>query len=470
MTLDASLLDGHLAPELMARLLSGRVESEELSQLVLPHLLARCPECCAVRRELEALRLEVGHWDYVVAATEGADAPALWQRLELLPYAERLEAIDAEPALQTWGLCRLLLRLSEQAAQDQPVTAVQHANAALRVSEHLGEAYDPAWVCDLRALAHAHLGNARRRVGERLAAGDAFDSARRLRAAGTGYAAVEAEALELEALLRRDQYQLSEALALLDRAYQIYRGEGPAPDDPEAVEPHLAGRVRAHQAWCCYHSGQVERALPLLEDAEGLVERDREPRILLAAYHGHAWAATVLGRFGEAEKALRLAIELAEQHGDEGDRLRLRRVEARLDHAQGQRGPAEQALRQTSHELMKRGLYADAALAVLELADLYLKENAADGLLDLGNEIFSSFSTPLSGDEPTLSGDELPTPAIFTLLLFQEACQKQQLTPGMLRGFAGLLESLRRPSLVRWSSWGTVLGAELDRTRLLEPA
>jgi tetratricopeptide (TPR) repeat protein len=469
MTPDAAQSDRHLAPELMARLLSGRVESEELSQLVLPHLLALCPECSAVRRGLEALRREVGHWDYVVAATEGAEAPALWRRLEPLPYAAQLGAIDADPALQTWGLCRLLLRRSEQAAQDQPVTALQHANVALRISEHLGEAYDPAWVCDLRALAHAHLGNARRQLGERLAAGDAFASARRLRAAGTGYAAVEAEALELEALLRRDQHRLLEAVALLDRAYQIYRGEGSAPVDPEAIEPHLAGRVRAHQAWCCYHAGQLERALHLLEDAEGLVDRGREPRILLAVYHGHVWAATLLERFGEAESALRLAIELAEQQGDEGDRLRLRRVEARLDHAQGQRGPAEQALRHTSQELMKRGLYVDSALTILELADLYLKEKAADALIDLAGEMFSSFS-------PALSGDELPTPAIFTLLLFQEACQTKQITPGMLRGHARLLESCRRPSPAWWSSWGTVLGAEthahadLERTGLLEPA
>lgn len=467
MTLDAPQVDGHLAPELMARLLSGRVESEELSQLVLPHLLARCPECCAVRRDLEALRREVGHWDYVVVATEGAEAPALWRRLERLPYAEQLGAIDADPALQTWGLCRLLLCQSEQAAHEQPATAAQHANLALRISEHLGEAYDPAWVCDLRALAHAHLGNARRQLGERIAAGDAFEIARRLRAAGTGYAAVEAETLVLEALLRRDQYQLPEAMALLDRAYEIYRGEGPAPVDPEAVEAHLAGRVRAHQAWCRYHSGETESALTLLEQAESLVDGAREPRILLSVRHGHVWAATLLGRLGEAETALRLAIELAGQHGNDGDRLRLRRVEARLDHAQGERGPAEQALRQTSHELMELGLYTDAALAVLELGDLYLKEDAADALIDLGSEVFSSFS-------PALSGDELPTLAIFTLLLFQEACQKKQLTAGMLRGFASLLESFRRPSLVWWSAWGTVLAAGTpaapERTNLLEPA
>jgi hypothetical protein len=107
----------------MARLLSGRVESEKLSDAVLAHLVARCPECRASRQELESLRHAVGHWSYLVAITEGIEAPVLWTRLAALPYAEQLLAVEREPAFQTWGLCRLLLRLSEQAACSEPPMA-----------------------------------------------------------------------------------------------------------------------------------------------------------------------------------------------------------------------------------------------------------------------------------------------------------------------------------------------------------
>jgi hypothetical protein len=457
----------HLPLELMARLLSGRVESEELSDAVLSHLVARCPECRASRQELESLRRAVGHWSYLVAVTEGIEAPALRRRLEALPYAEQLLAVEKEPAFQTWGLCRLLLRLSEQAACGDPPVAAQLANVALGIAEHLGDEYDADWVSDLRALTHAHLGNARRCLGELAAAGDAVVTAQRFRAAGTGYAAVEAEVLTLEALLRRDQHELSQAVALFDRAYAIYRGEGLAAVDPEAVEPHLAGRVRTQQAWCRYHAGQPELALALLAEAEGLVDTAREPRLLLAVHHGQAWAATLLGRFGEAEGRLRLAFEGALEQGDEAGRLRLRRVEARIDQELMKRGPAEQALRETFRALLERGLGIDAALAVMDLADLYLKEGAADALNEVGSQVFPALS-------PALARAELPTAGVFALLLFQEACWANRLSPELLRGLAGLLERHRQASLSWWSSSGTVLSAEtypmppLDRQRRAE--
>ena len=452
---------GHLPMDLMARLLSGAVEPDEVQGLVLPHLLALCPECRAVGRELERLRREVGHWSSLVAATEGPEAPAQWARLAALPYPAQLAAIDAEPSLQTWGLCRLLHRLSEQAARNDPAAAAQRANVALRICEHLGDEYDPAWVTDLRALTHAHLGNARRRLGELAAAGDAVDTAHGLRAAGTGYPAVAAETMRLEALLWRDRQQLAEASGLLESAYQTYRGKGPAPD-LEAVDPHLAGLVRVHQGWCRYHAGQPEVALGLLGEAEGLVDQDREPRLLVAIHHGRAWAAVLLGRFAEAEGPLRLAIELAGQHGGDGDRLRLRRLEGRLDHELGQRGPAEQLLRRTYRELMEQGLGVDAALTVMDLAELYLKENAAAALRDLADELLPAFSAGVSGHD-------LPTGSVFALLLFQEACRSDRLTPGMLQGLAGQLERLRRASLAWWSSRGTVLAAETYPMPVLEP-
>jgi tetratricopeptide (TPR) repeat protein len=459
--------DRHLAPELMARLLSGRVESEELADVVLPHVLALCPECRAVKRELDSLRHAVGHWSYLVALTEGAEAPGLWSRLEALPYAEQLAAVDQEPAFQTWGLSRLLLGLSEQAACSEPAAAAQLASLALRIAEQLGDEYDADGVSDLRALAHAHLGDARRCLGELAAAADAFATAERFRAGGTGYAAVEADVLTREALLRRDRHQLSEAVALLDRAYAIYRGEGLPAVDPEAVEPHLAGRVRTQQAWCRYHAGQPELALTLLAEAESLVDRAREPRLLLAVHHGQVWAAILLGRLGEAESRLRLAIELASQQGDAADRLRLRRAQARIDQELKKRGPAEQAVRETFRELLEEGLGVDAALAVMDLADLYLKEGAADALNELGSEVFPAFS-------PALARAELPTPGVFALLLFQEACWANRLSPELLRGLAGLLERHRDASLSWWSSWGTVLSAEtypmppLERPRRTE--
>ena len=381
------------------------------------------------------------------AAAEPAEAAALWRPLAAFPYAEQLQAVEADPALRSPDLCRHLHRRSEQVASGDARTASQLANLALRITAHLADRCQLAQASDLRALGHAYLGNARRCLGELHGAGDAFDAARRWREKGTGGAAVEAEVLTLEALLRRDQHRLPEALALLDRAYDVYSAAG-SDADPEAAEPHLAGRVRAHQAWCRYHAGQPQAAVRLLEEAELLVEREREPRLALAVRHGRAAAAVLLGRFGEAENLLPLAVELADRHGDVSDRLRLRRLAARLDHALGKRGAAEQALREASEELVDRALGVDAALALFDLAKLYLEEQgAAHALKALGDDLFPCFS-------PTASGDDLTRLDIFVLLLFQQACWQQGLTRDLLRVLAGSVEAQRRPSLAWWSAWG----------------
>jgi hypothetical protein len=158
---------------------------------LVPHLLSRCAGCPeGGGAGLQALMREVGHPDPVVAASEGTEAPELWRQLEPLGFRAQLEAVEGEPRYQSWGLCRLLLRRSEEAVASSPEGAARLAGLAVRISGHLGEAYDPDWVHDLRSLALARLGDARRALGELGSARDACEGAR---AAGTGSPAVEAE-------------------------------------------------------------------------------------------------------------------------------------------------------------------------------------------------------------------------------------------------------------------------------------
>jgi len=449
----------HLQPELMARLLTGRVESEELVDVVLAHLLALCPECRSVRRQLEDSLHEVGHWDYVIALGEGAEAPGLWRFLEALPYPEQRQAIDSEPAFQTWGLCRHLLRRSEQAACDEPATAARIASLAVQVSARLGEAYSPPWVLDLRALSHAYLGHARRQLGEWHAAGDDFGAARSLLLAGTGYPGVEAEAVALEALLHRDQRRLPEALAQLDRAWAVYHGAGP--ESPDGAEPHLAARVRTHQAWCRHHAGQPEAALAQLQEAAVLLEPERDPWLGFAVHHGQVCAAVVLGQTEAAQRLLPMAVELADQHGNDLDRLRLRRAAARVDRALGERGRAEQALRDAARSFLEHGAGLDAALTFLDLADLYLAQGEQVAAKALGNEVLPVFSPGFRGDDLSISG-------VSAMLLFQQACWTDRLTPDLLRALGCVLETRRRPSLAWWSTSGTDWFGETNPEAALE--
>lgn len=452
--------EGHLSPLTMARLRSGQLEAEAIVRDVVPHLASHCPGCRAAAAAVERLKRQVGHWDEVVAVTEGTEAPELWRRLAGLGYAEQLRTVETEGSFQTWGLCRLLLGMSRTAAEEgslgaweRPLGAVRLANLAVRIAGRLGAAYHSEWVRCLRALAYAHLGHARRALGELASAGDAFDLGAGLREGCTVSPAVEAEALALEALLERDRHRLAAAAAKLERAYLIFKGGENGAGDPEAADPHLAGSALAHRAWCLYHLGRHEDAAALLVEAEGLVDEAREPRLLLGIRQGRVWSAIALGRLEAATALLPAAAELAGRAGDDGARLRLRRAEARIAAAEGRRGPAEEALRAALAELMERDRGIDGALALLDLAILLWNEGAgAPEMAELGQQAFALFSAR-----------DVQKPGMSVLLLVQNACLEQRLTRELAEGLGRLLERERRPSLGWWSGSGTVL--ERDRSR-----
>ncbi len=194
----------HVEIGLMARLLTGHAQDEEVHQRLLPHMVGQCPECQRLLAGLEDLRCEAAAPDVLIAATEWPAAPGLWQGLAPLSFDAQLRAAAAEETLHTWGLCRLLQVKSGGEAREHPVAAGRLAQLALVISEHLAPGYDSDWVRDLRALSLACLGNARRLMAEPGSAADAFAAARVECQAGTGDPAVEAEVLVLEALLLRD--------------------------------------------------------------------------------------------------------------------------------------------------------------------------------------------------------------------------------------------------------------------------
>jgi tetratricopeptide (TPR) repeat protein len=281
--------------EQMAKLLSGRIEYDVLVQEILPHLLAKCETCSALVEEIRRLQGQIGHWDEMVAVLESQEAPELVARLEKLPYPEQLHQAEEEESLQVWGVCDLLLKKSRAAVCGEPQRAVDFATLAVRLSVHLDDAYDPEWVLDLRARAHAHLANSHRVLGEHRSAEEAFLQADTLLARSlSGNARVEAEVLSFKASLRRDQRRFEEALELLDRMILIYKD-----GDPEDRDLHLAGRTLVEKAGAEIERCTPESAIPLLLEAEPLVDRERDPRLLLCLRHNLLDSLAKVGRYAE---------------------------------------------------------------------------------------------------------------------------------------------------------------------------
>jgi hypothetical protein len=447
---------GHLTLDALAELLMAARGSETIDR-ALQHLLARCPACRRGRDALRRLCREAHHPDCVIVLAEAREAPALWRLLAPLPYAGQLAAVEGKESYQRWGLCRMLQRCSAKAAREDPEGAGRLANLAVRIPRFLEPAYHVDSIRDLQGLSFCYLGNAWRALREPHAAADAFHVARGLLAAGTGDPAVTAEALALEARLLRDRGELDAAAALLDRVAAIYGDGGPSAGTasaegaagneggersaPELADRECAGGARLHQAWCVYHLGRIAEARGMLEAADGQLDAGCRPRSALALRCGLAWCALALAAPG-AEARLAEAIQLAGRVGEEADRLRLRRAEARIDLAAGERGAAEQALRTAAEGLVELDLGVDAALTYLDLAALYLREGAEEATL-----------RRLSADIlPVFASRDIGREAIYHLIWFQQACETGRLTLGIVAGVGRGVERYRRASLRWWSA------------------
>ena len=188
----------HPSIDNLAKLLAGDLPHEDLLAGVIPHLLELCPVCRQHHEEILRLQEEVGHWDERVALMEGREAPELLARLRRRPFDEQVILVTNDESFHIWGLAQLLIKESREALARDAAKAVDDAELAVKVSQNLGEAYDPHWVLDLRARAYASLGQARQALGEPRSAQSALREAEALLARSmTGSAEVQEEVREL---------------------------------------------------------------------------------------------------------------------------------------------------------------------------------------------------------------------------------------------------------------------------------
>ncbi|HVT61218.1 MAG TPA: hypothetical protein VHR45_22840 [Thermoanaerobaculia bacterium] len=420
MKVDTRRDPGHLSPETMASLITGGLGLEELLDQVVPHLLAHCPVCLETEEKVEELQREVRHWNDIVFEHEGSQAPELWRRLEALPHAEQVRRVEEQKNLQTWGLCRLLQRKSVEAAGADAARAVQLAELAARASVALDDVfYDRQWVGELQALCLASRGYARWWLGERQGAGRDFAAAdARLVECNTGGGLIVAEILYLEAGVRRHEKRFPEAVALLDRAYDEAMDVAPRERDP-----HFAAQILARKGCCLLESGGGEQAIGCLRQAAGLPVGRRSAKLRLSILRRLILGLVELGQSDAAAALLWQTQDLAAQAGDETEQLRMRRVEARVALALGERSSAEEILVEVAREFLRLGLPREAAAAMLDFATLEPQEGSRARLAQLAEDIM-----------PALGSATIPAARRN-----RNADKKRRLTPALARRLAGRL-------------------------------
>lgn len=419
----------HLDVAALERLLA--VDRTEDMNRSLLHQIAVCPECRKVGGWLldlyraGALPSQFGPVEVALARSR-TEAPALWARLKRHRSERRAALVRGTRSFASWGLAELLCRMSRESAPVDADQSVKLAELAVLVADAV-EDDQPAearWAYQLRALGWSCLGNARRVSGDLSAAEQASGMSESWWSAGVetigdvlGY---EPVLLDLKASLRTTQERFEEAIRDLDEAARIYLS-----GDPEHRDPHLAGRSLLKKAHALIEMGETERAIDALKEAAGLVQPEREPRLVYGLQHNLVDNLTKAGRFAEARPLLSGLWALVRAHGGRLDQLRVRWVEARIAAGLGERERAREGFLEVRQVFLDREMAYDAALASLELAVLSIEEGRIAEVKMLAAEMVAVFQA-----------QQVEREALAAVMAFQKAAEMETASAGLAREVA----------------------------------
>jgi tetratricopeptide (TPR) repeat protein len=346
-----------------------------------------------------------------------AQAEGHWQALRVLPAERQRIWIDQNSACWTPAFVARVCDASEMAAGQNADRALALARLALYLAERVpGEVS-----CGCRGFSWAFIANAHRVGGKLRAATTAFDTARELWDTATCLdpALDPVRFLSLEASLRREQREYDKALALLDRALV-------------SADPREEVNLLLKKAHVQHYRGQCEESIRTLRLAESKVEPERDARSWFAVQFNLAANECRLNRHQEARALLPAIEKLAETiHGELG-LLRLLWLRALTASGLGEEEDAARWLEQVRQAFVDRNNPFDAALASLDLAEVYLKQARWPEVRFLAEEMFCIFQRQGVHEQ-----------ALKALQLFREAVQRQEVTVALIRKLAQYLREAR---------------------------
>lgn len=224
----------------------------------------------------------------------GLFALLLFALLEEKKREKRLDRIRKDRRFHSWGLYTRLMEKSQEYSRNDPAGGLHLAELAVAVVETLDpEEHKPGLIADFHAAALANLGNARRLAADFEGARTSIQEAWEALKPGTGDPLEEASLVSLEASLLRDLGDVEGAVALLDRAFEIYQ---------ELDDTNQQARTLIKQANAL---GGVDpaQAIPLLQEALALLDAAEHPRLELSARHN---LIVYLNEAGQTREALAL--------------------------------------------------------------------------------------------------------------------------------------------------------------------
>ncbi len=365
-----------------------------------------------------------------VASAERREAPRLVAELLGFPPRERRILARSSGRFQTLAVCELVIEKSfDERFGDN---SRELAELGLLLAAQLdGERYGRSVVKDLQARAWAYLGNARRLAFDLPGAEEALAEAERLVETGSADPLEEARILDLRASLLSDQGRFEQAAELLDLVIDIY---------DNLREPHRKGRAMISKGLFLGYAGWPEEAIPVIRRGLSLVDWEAEPRLVLMARHNLAWCLNDCGRGQEAWGLLQRLRHAYAEFDDPWTRLRFVWLSGLVQANLGHVAEAEENLNEVRRLLLAEGRGYDAALATLDVADLYLRAGRSAEVKRLAGEMFTLFHSK-----------DIHRQATAALAVFQQAAEMETATPRLVRDIAAYLRRARRNPALRYA-------------------
>lgn len=348
-----------------------------------------------------------------------------WSRIATLSVEQQRRVIPEFSDLRTWGAVEVVCEESADAAADDVDRSREFAELALFIADHLPQRQrDQA-----QGYAWGFVANARRVGSELQEAEAAFEVSDRLWREGPS-PLDGSRLLDLKASLRKDQRLLKEALDLLAEAERT-------PD----LSPLSRARILVKRANILKLQEDFEGAIRALREAAPTIEGSQNVRLLSTLRFGLVLNLCHLGRAAEAEAGLPGVRALAAQTGKRLDQLRLRWLEGKVAAGLGRIPEAIEALSRVRAEFAELTLHYDAALAMVELAELYLQ---------IGRTAEVKALTRLSA--PLFVSKGVHEEARKALALFRQAAERETVTLKLARRLATYLYRAQSDPTLRFEA------------------
>jgi tetratricopeptide (TPR) repeat protein len=361
-------------------------------------------------------------------ARERSRGRELFEELERHPPARQGLLVANSPRFRSRALGEILLEHAHEAGFSDPVRASGLAALAVTLAGFLVDESGDEGSDGLLARAWAQLGNALRIRCDFAGAEQAFETAAVLVESGRVSPLETARVLDLHASLKREQRRFGEAAALMDRVVALYRKLG---------QKALLGRALKQKSMICGESGDLEGEIALLRRALELLSPDREPRTFLAARHNLISALCEAGRPRDAFALLFHSRPLYLKQGDRMNLLRLRWLEGTVALGLQRHEQAAVAFHEVREAFLELGLDYDAALASLDLTEVYALQGRTADVRRLAEEMLEVFQVR-----------NIHREALGALAVLQQAARLERAGIVLVREVASFLKRSRsRPDL-----------------------